>query len=150
MAKWRLLVMESQQYNINSEDLSQEWTDNYNNREDSNLAQSQSYVSQLIEAASLMNSSQSSQFEQSNQQACKSNEDVEVQFQLSLIEEVRQYPCLWNTSARSFRETPKKQQAWRNIGVKLSVDGMVIILNKQHCNLENDMYAFRTTYDSFQ
>ena len=41
-----------------------------------------------------------------------------------LIEEVRQYPCLWDTHCRSFKETPKKNEAWQRISKKLQFDGM--------------------------
>ena len=41
-----------------------------------------------------------------------------------LIELIRERRCIWDTSCRSFKETPKKQQAWREIAAKLGQDGM--------------------------
>ncbi len=35
-----------------------------------------------------------------------------------LIELIKDYRCLWDVSCRSFKETPKKQQAWREIAGK--------------------------------
>ena len=40
-----------------------------------------------------------------------------------LVKEIRKYRCLWDTSCRSFKDSPKKQQAWRGIAVKLEKDG---------------------------
>ena len=50
----------------------------------------------------------------------KVNRNVEA----DLIELVRDYRCIWDTSCRSFKEHPKKQQAWRSISGKLNLDGM--------------------------
>lgn len=44
-----------------------------------------------------------------------------------LIELIREYRCIWDTSCRSFKETPKKQQAWKEIARKLEQDGMTAI-----------------------
>lgn len=40
----------------------------------------------------------------------------------TLIELVRDYPCLWNTTCRSFKEKPKKDEAWRRICLVLGID----------------------------
>ena len=40
-----------------------------------------------------------------------------------LMELVRSRPCLWNTSNRSFKEKPKKDEAWRQISYQLGVTG---------------------------
>ena len=43
--------------------------------------------------------------------------------QCMLIEEVRKYQCLWNTTCRSFKETPKKAEAWRRVSVAMKMEG---------------------------
>ena len=35
------------------------------------------------------------------------------------IEEVKKYPCLWNTRLNSYKEQPKKKLAWQNILVSM-------------------------------
>ena len=70
------------------------------------------------------------QFIPSNQPSSHSLEDtgerqeVNRNVEEELIELVRDYRCIWDTSCRSFKEHPKKQQAWRNISGKLNLDGM--------------------------
>jgi hypothetical protein len=50
-----------------------------------------------------------------------------------LIEEVRRFPCLWDTTTRAYKETPLKVEAWRQISTLLNVDGKLFILsNKFH------------------
>ena len=44
-------------------------------------------------------------------------------WEVDLIEEVRSYDCLWNTTCRAFKETPKKAEAWRQISAKLNMEG---------------------------
>ncbi|XP_047131831.1 uncharacterized protein LOC124810847 [Hydra vulgaris] len=39
-----------------------------------------------------------------------------------LIEEVRRFPCLWDTTTRAYKETPLKVEAWRQISTLLNVD----------------------------
>ena len=34
---------------------------------------------------------------------------TERNWEIDLIEEVRKYPCIWDTRSRSFKETPKKK-----------------------------------------
>ena len=43
--------------------------------------------------------------------------------QCMLIEEVRKYQCIWNTTCRSFKETPKKDEAWRRVSVAMKMEG---------------------------
>ena len=43
--------------------------------------------------------------------------------QCMLIEEVRKYQCIWNTTCRSFKETPKKAEAWRRVSVAMKMEG---------------------------
>ena len=40
-----------------------------------------------------------------------------------LIEEVRNYPCVWDVSARSYKEKPKKVEAWRRMSSVLQTPG---------------------------
>ena len=40
-----------------------------------------------------------------------------------LIELVRDRPCLWDVSARSYKEKPKKDEAWRQVATQLRVTG---------------------------
>ena len=39
------------------------------------------------------------------------------------IEEVRKYQCIWNTTSRSFKETPKNAEAWRRVSVAMKMEG---------------------------
>ena len=48
-----------------------------------------------------------------------------------LVELVKEYRCIWDTSCRSFKETPKKQQAWRVISSTLKRDGMFMSIRFQ-------------------
>ena len=41
-----------------------------------------------------------------------------------LVEEVRQFRCLWDTSCRAYKDGMKKQQAWREISAKFGASGM--------------------------
>jgi len=41
-----------------------------------------------------------------------------------LIEEVRIYRCLWDSSCRAFKEIQKKQQALNQIAQKFNVNGI--------------------------
>ena len=40
-----------------------------------------------------------------------------------LINEVKSYRCLWDTKCRSYKENPKKAEAWRAIASKLQRSG---------------------------
>ena len=53
---------------------------------------------------------------------------AEKDFLGALIEEVRLYRCLWDSSCRAFKELPKKQQAWKQIAEKLNVDGLFLCI----------------------
>ena len=44
-----------------------------------------------------------------------------------LIEDVRKYQGLWNTTARSFKETPKKAEAWRRVLAAMKMEGKYFI-----------------------
>lgn len=47
----------------------------------------------------------------------------QLPFSLALIEEVRQYPCVWNVSSNSYKDKPKKMEAWRRISAALNQPG---------------------------
>ena len=49
---------------------------------------------------------------------CQPSDDAD------LIELIQERRSIWDTSCRSFKETPKKQQAWKEIAGKLGQDGM--------------------------
>ena len=40
-----------------------------------------------------------------------------------LIEEVRKFPCLRDTTTRAYKEAPLKVEAWRQISTLLNVEG---------------------------
>ena len=40
-----------------------------------------------------------------------------------LINEIKSYKCLWDTSCRSYKEKPKKDESWRLISAKLQTEG---------------------------
>ena len=44
-------------------------------------------------------------------------------FLIILIQEVRKYPCVWNISIKSYKNRPKKMEAWRRISTSLKVPG---------------------------
>ena len=39
------------------------------------------------------------------------------------IDEIKGYPCLWNTTLRAYKEQPKRKVAWTAISNKLGKDG---------------------------
>ena len=41
-----------------------------------------------------------------------------------LVEEVRKYRLLWDTSARGYKYIVKKNQAWTDISLRLKASGM--------------------------
>ena len=48
-------------------------------------------------------------------------------FEELLINEIREYPLLWNPGLRSYKENPKKNVAWKAIAQKLGQDGKLSI-----------------------
>ena len=42
----------------------------------------------------------------------------------NIIDLIQSYPVLWNISLRGYRDVHKKEQAWREMGLKLHSDGM--------------------------
>ena len=53
----------------------------------------------------------------------KASEKDEAKFEEALVEEIRSYPCIWNTYSRSYKEQQKKQFAWSLIENKLRKEG---------------------------
>ena len=47
----------------------------------------------------------------------------EAKFEEALGEEIRSYPCIWNTYSRAYKEQQKKQFAWSLIENKLRKEG---------------------------
>ena len=47
----------------------------------------------------------------------------EAKFDEALVEEIRRYPCIWNTYSRSSKGQQKKQFAWSLIEKKLRKEG---------------------------
>ena len=60
-----------------------------------------------------------------------------------LIEVIKDYRCIWDVSCRSFKETLKKQQAWKQIAMKLKQDGKPI-------TAYSTFYCYQMFLDSFQ
>ncbi|XP_065642557.1 uncharacterized protein LOC136074181 [Hydra vulgaris] len=56
-----------------------------------------------------------------------------------LIEEARRFPCLWDTTTRSYKETPLKIEAWRQISALLNVEGSYLFFQPpvEHIAFEN-------------
>ena len=53
-------------------------------------------------------------------------EETESQTEWSeelFIEELKQYRCLWDTSCRSYKDGPKKQQSWWELSQKFEKEG---------------------------
>ena len=44
-----------------------------------------------------------------------------------LVEAVQAYHCIWDTSCRSYKELPKKLQAWKQISLKHGQNGLYFI-----------------------
>ena len=41
---------------------------------------------------------------------------------------IKDYGCVWDVACRAFKENPKKQQAWKEIAMKLKQDGKLAFL----------------------
>ena len=57
--------------------------------------------------------------------AGSSFQSITTEFLPTLIEEVRMYRCLWDTSCRAFKESQKKEEAWNRVSERLNVSGML-------------------------
>ena len=75
---------------------------------------------QLISFLSLTNLPQTNQPEASffNSTLNEEQEVHEDSFEAAFVEEVRSYRCLWDTTARGFKDTPMKKKAWQEIAFK--------------------------------
>ena len=60
------------------------------------------------------------------------SDDVKKLFDMEIfIDMVKEEPCIWNTSLRSFREQPKKKLAWQKIAeVLLGENGLLTLVFK--------------------
>ena len=64
-----------------------------------------------------------------NQQQTQTSESItEDQFRGYLIEEVRKYPCVWDTKSRGFKNSVMKRNAWLKIGAELNVGGKFLFV----------------------
>jgi len=58
-----------------------------------------------------------------------------------LVDMMESYPCLWNTSSRSYKDINKKDEAWKELQRRLGVPGNIItkyylfkIVNLKSCS----------------
>ena len=56
-----------------------------------------------------------------------SMEESTMDWQFSVIEEVKTIPCIWNTKSRGFKEAARKQAARKIISQRLNMEGTVAI-----------------------
>ena len=107
------------------------WTEIFNQRENTFVEGSQSHYLNLI-AEAQQGYTQSEEHDNDCQspsilsaspshRAETTTTDVD-DWQYKLVEEVRNYPCLWDVTSRAFKENRKKQEAWRRISIKLNID----------------------------
>lgn len=78
---------------------------------------------QMLTAPEEENDNQS---QQQTQEECQ--EQSEDHFRAYLIEEVRKYPCVWDTKSRGFKNSVMKRNVWLKIGVELNVKGKFFYL----------------------
>ena len=64
-----------------------------------------------------------------SQQQNFEEKDDDDQLDEHLVEEVHKYRILWDTSARGYKDTIKKNQAWTEISLKLNKSGMYNSVN---------------------
>ena len=105
-------------------------TDSYNCNENLLIIQNQMYE---VRRASLLVSDAESirddtlQQQNSSSSSSATSTRTSSTWEADLIEEVRSYECLWNTCCRGYKETPKKNEAWRQISGKINIEGTVTI-----------------------
>ena len=58
-----------------------------------------------------------------NLETASTQQQEDVDIEEFLVEEVKAYPCIWNTKASSYKDNMKKIQAWKNISEKLETEG---------------------------
>ena len=115
----------------------QSWTDQYNAEEDFSIIKNQRLAAelkqqQLLALQSQQYQQQQHQFlppqqQQQSQPQQQSQQVDEGDFLGDLIEEVKLYRCLWDSSCRAFKELPKKQQAWSLVAERFNIDGMCFL-----------------------
>ncbi|XP_046863507.1 uncharacterized protein LOC124457274 [Xenia sp. Carnegie-2017] len=71
------------------------------------------------------------------QVASTSEKDDDEQLDEHLVEEVHRYRILWDTSSRGYKDTVKKNQAWKEISLKLNRNAD--ILKRRWKNLRDGM-----------
>ena len=91
-------------------------TQAYNAAEDAMITANRNYLSVSDNSALRSSNSETSEHEASSSSTGRC-------WEVELIEEVRSYPCLWNTTSRSFKETPKEGEAWRRISASINISG---------------------------
>ena len=50
------------------------------------------------------------------------SEHVEYKMEEKLIEAVRDFPCLWQVSSRAYKDLRAKENAWKVVASKVSLD----------------------------
>lgn len=53
-------------------------------------------------------------------------------FNVKLVEEVEKHPCLYNYQLTQYSRKDITDLAWNNIGKKMNMSGMYILLLQQH------------------
>ena len=95
--------------------------------EDAFINENQGYFQRLL----LNNSNeQGSDIEEENEEE-EEEETVQAavrDWQGELIEEIRKYPCIWNTKCKAHKDKFKKAEAWRRIAFVFNRDGKIFIL----------------------
>ena len=64
-----------------------------------------------------------------SQQLDLEEKDDDEQLDEHLVEEVHRYRILWDTSSRGYKDTVKKNQAWKEISLKLNRNGVYDFVN---------------------
>ena len=54
-----------------------------------------------------------------------------------MIEEVKNYPCIWNVSSTEFRDRPKKEECWKRVAAVLGRDDYSVT-KKSHIDGKKD------------
>ena len=70
------------------------------------------------------NSSAGSSFSDNSQEGANmSNNRSNNSTIAAMIEEVKNYPCIWNISSTDFKDRSKKEESWKRIAAQLRSDG---------------------------
>ena len=117
-----------------------QWTDNYNYREDILINRAREYYQQARQSASFNLAEEELEtiaqddirIEQQNtsqhhqpEPVFSSSVPVGSEISLDLITEVRKYPALWDHSCHDWKDTPMKKLLWGKLAIKLRFkDGM--------------------------